>query len=217
MRPSEPCLGTVHRSNPGRPRGGYVGQTALKTAELIERTRPGVLFIDEAYSLTPTHHSDFGAEAIAALVKAMEDHRGDFAVIMAGYSDEMADLVASNPGLRSRFKTFISFPTTPRTSSLASSTVSPRRPASPRGRRLEKAQRIFASVVGGKDFGNARFARSLFEESYARMSARAAADGVVRIEELTELTLEDVEWDHAGSNARYGVSVLCGLARTRRH
>lgn len=89
---------------------GYVGQTAIKTAGLIQRTRPGVLFIDEAYSLTPTHDSDFGAEAIATLVKAMEDHRQEFAVIIAGYGEEMSALIASNPGLRSRFKTYIEFP-----------------------------------------------------------------------------------------------------------
>jgi SpoVK/Ycf46/Vps4 family AAA+-type ATPase len=173
---------------------GYVGQTAIKTAELIQRTRPGVLFIDEAYSLTPTHHSDFGAEAIAALVKAMEDHRRDLAVIVAGYGDEMADLVASNPGLRSRFKTYVAFPDyTPAELTRIFATFAAHAAIGLGPGVLEKAEAIFRDAAGTKDFGNARFARSLFEESYARMSARAAADGVVRVDELTQLAVEDVE------------------------
>jgi len=173
---------------------GYVGQTAIKTAELIQRTRPGVLFIDEAYSLTPTHHSDFGAEAIAALVKAMEDHRRDLAVIMAGYGDEMADLVASNPGLRSRFKTYVAFPDyTPAELTRIFEAFAKDASIGLGPGVLEKAESIFRDAAGTRDFGNARFARSLFEESYARMSARAAADGVVQVEELKEIAAEDVE------------------------
>jgi AAA+ superfamily predicted ATPase len=175
---------------------GYVGQTAIKTAELIARTRPGVLFIDEAYSLTPRHDSDVGAEAIAALVKAMEDYRRDFAVIAAGYGDEMSDFVASNPGLRSRFKTYITFPSyTPEELTrifveFAKASAIGLRPGV-----LERAEGVFRRAVAQQSFGNARFARSLFEEAYARMSARAAADGVVQVEELMDLALEDVEWD----------------------
>jgi Holliday junction resolvasome RuvABC ATP-dependent DNA helicase subunit len=173
---------------------GYVGQTAIKTAELIQRTRPGVLFIDEAYSLTPTHHSDFGAEAIAALVKAMEDYRRDLAVIMAGYGDEMADLVASNPGLRSRFKTYVSFPDYEAAElTRIFATFAKDASIGLADGVLAKAEAIFEAALGTKDFGNARFARSLFEEAYARMSARAAADGVVTVDELRELAAEDVE------------------------
>ncbi len=174
---------------------GYVGQTALKTSEVITRTRPGVLFIDEAYSLTPRHDSDFGAEAIASLVKAMEDHRKELAVIMAGYGDEMSDLVDSNPGLRSRFKTYIAFPDyspselTRIFANFAAGSALELGPGV-----LEKAEKIFDRNVGTRDFGNARFARSLFEEAYARMSARAAADGVVTVAELTSLSVEDIEW-----------------------
>ena len=173
---------------------GYVGQTAIKTGELIQRTRPGVLFIDEAYSLTPTHHSDFGAEAIAALVKAMEDYRRDLAVIMAGYGDEMADLVGSNPGLRSRFKTYIAFPDySPPELTRIFATFAKDAAIGLAPGVLEKAEAIFRGALDTKDFGNARFARSLFEEAYARMSARAAADGVVSVDELRELAVEDVE------------------------
>ncbi len=180
---------------------GYVGQTAIKTAEVIRQARPGVLFIDEAYALAPSHASDFGAEAIATLVKAMEDHRDDLAVIIAGYADETAALIASNPGLKSRFKTFIEFPEyTPNelvrifqgfaeeARIQAGSTV------------LERAREVFVRSGGRAGFGNARHARSLFEEAYARMSARAAADGEVALAELTELIPEDIGWeDGAGS------------------
>lgn len=175
---------------------GYVGQTAIKTTELINRTRPGVLFIDEAYALTPSSEVDFGHEAIATLVKAMEDHRDDFAVIVAGYEDEMQYFIESNPGLRSRFKTYINFPDY-RSSELSEIFA---RMAEDVGLQLAEgaraaAENVFTRAAGKKDFGNARFARSLFEQAYARMAARAAADGAVSVEELTTLLPEDIDED----------------------
>jgi SpoVK/Ycf46/Vps4 family AAA+-type ATPase len=175
---------------------GYVGQTAMKTQDVINRSRPGVLFIDEAYALTPTSDLDFGREAIATIVKAMEDYRGELAVIVAGYEDEMAEFVGSNPGLRSRFKTYIAFPDyspdelTEIFAGFAHDT----------GIRLadgvrEKARAIFARNAGRQDFGNARFARSLFEQAYANMAARAAEDGTVTVDELVTLTPEDVDME----------------------
>lgn len=177
---------------------GYVGQTAMKTAEVINRTRPGVLFIDEAYSLTPTHDSDFGAEAIATLVKAMEDYRHEFAVIVAGYGEEMSQLIVSNPGLKSRFKTYISFPDyTPAELIQIFEGFAKESAITLQSGVAERAAAIFKRTMGKPDFGNARFARFLFEEAYARMSARAAADGELKVDELTEITLQDVEWEHA--------------------
>lgn len=89
---------------------GYVGQTALKTQEVIEQAKGGILFIDEAYSLASSRDSnDFGKEAIDTLLKAMEDMRDDFIVIVAGYPDLMKQFLKSNPGLESRFNTFIDF------------------------------------------------------------------------------------------------------------
>jgi Cdc6-like AAA superfamily ATPase len=178
---------------------GYVGQTALKTAELIERARPGVLLIDEAYALTPTHSSDFGAEAIATLVKAMEDHRQDFAVIAAGYGDEMADFIESNPGLRSRFKTYIHFPdyTPAELTAIFASFAAASGIALDEGV-LPKAEAIFRQTQGATHLGNARFARSLFEDAYGRMSIRAAADGTVELNELSAISPEDIEWIGGG-------------------
>lgn len=89
---------------------GYTGQTAIKTAKIIEKAIGGVLFIDEAYSLTTSNDSDFGKEVIETLLKKMEDRRGEFIVICAGYSEQMKYFLESNPGLRSRFDRVIEFP-----------------------------------------------------------------------------------------------------------
>lgn len=89
---------------------GYVGQTAIKTMEVIESALGGILFIDEAYTLTSNKgEKDFGQEAVDTLLKAMEDHRDDLIVIVAGYTDKMEEFVNSNPGLKSRFNKYIFF------------------------------------------------------------------------------------------------------------
>lgn len=90
--------------------GAYVGATAIKTKEVIDKAMGGILFIDEAYSLTHGKgENDFGQEAVDTILKAMEDHREDFIVIVAGYPDLMKAFVTSNPGLKSRFNQFIKF------------------------------------------------------------------------------------------------------------
>ncbi len=88
---------------------GYVGQTAMKTAKLVDSAIGGVLFIDEAYSLTEGGENDFGSEAIDNLLKKMEDNRDDLIVIVAGYPELMSDFIGSNPGLESRFNRYIEF------------------------------------------------------------------------------------------------------------
>lgn len=90
---------------------GYQGQTALKVKKVIEQAKGGVLFIDEAYSITENDHSDsYGRECLTELTKALEDYRDDLVVIVAGYTEPMEHFFASNPGLKSRFNTFIEFP-----------------------------------------------------------------------------------------------------------
>jgi SpoVK/Ycf46/Vps4 family AAA+-type ATPase len=177
---------------------GYVGQTAIKTQEVIDKSKPGVLFIDEAYSLTPTSGVDYGHEAIATLVKAMEDYRNQFAVIVAGYEEEMQEFITSNPGLRSRFKTFIDFPdySAAELAQIFEAMVAAVDIGLEEVAKL-RAREIFARAAGREDFGNARFARSLFEQSYARMASRAASDGAVSVDELTTLKAEDIDEDPA--------------------
>lgn len=175
---------------------GYVGQTAIKTKEVIDRTRPGVLFIDEAYSLTPRGDVDFGHEAIATLVKGMEDHRDSFAVIVAGYGAEMTEFIESNPGLRSRFKTYIDFPDYAAGELIRIFEQMAKDVGIELGEGArEKAADVFHEAAGKRDFGNARFARSLFEQAYARMATRAATDGTVTVDELTTLLAEDIDDD----------------------
>ena len=89
---------------------GYVGQTAIKTQEVIKSALGGVLFIDEAYTLAVESENDFGKEAIETILKAMEDNRDDFVVIVAGYDNLMHKFINSNPGLKSRFNKYIHFP-----------------------------------------------------------------------------------------------------------
>jgi SpoVK/Ycf46/Vps4 family AAA+-type ATPase len=89
--------------------GGFVGQTAIKTAEVLDRAQGGVLFIDEAYALSEGGENDFGKEVIETLLKRMEDNRGSFVVIVAGYTDNMRRFLESNPGLRSRFDREMNF------------------------------------------------------------------------------------------------------------
>lgn len=172
---------------------GYVGQTALKVTDAVNRAKGGVLFIDEAYALTPTSSVDYGAEAIATLVKLMEDNRGDLAVIAAGYSEDMRQFVASNPGLKSRFQTFVNFPAYSPDELVAIFTDEAARhdidvPAEAR----DAVRAHIDAVDTASDVGNARYVRGLFEVMYGRMAQRALADGVVEAHEHQAFAIDDV-------------------------
>ncbi len=158
--------------------GGYVGQTAIKTAEVVDKAIGGLLFIDEAYTLSRNEFgNDFGHEAIDTLLKKMEDHRDELVVVVAGYPQLMGDFLQLNPGLKSRFTKFIFF-----------SDYSP-----------EELCRIFSMLCikneytismdakvrlsllfsclsrkKGPDFGNGRLVRNIFEDTISRQAMRLA-------------------------------------------
>jgi len=179
--------------------GQYVGTTALKTDRAIRRALDGVLFIDEAYALAPeARHMDFGPEAIEALLKRMEDYRHRLIVIVAGYPRLMHSFLDSNPGLRSRFAREIVFPDYPTEDLLAITRKFGVDYQYELAAGAEDAlQGIFDGAKRGEGFGNARFARTIFEQALNAQALRlAGASGTsleeLDAEELTTLTAEDV-------------------------
>ncbi|AMD18444.1 ATPase [Methanobrevibacter sp. YE315] len=174
--------------------GGYVGQTAIKTQEVIKSALGGILFIDEAYALASKSENDYGQEAIDTLLKAMEDHRDDLIVIVAGYPALMEKFLYSNPGLESRFNKFIYF----------------------EDYNDEELYNIFwlmceesnLTLDAGADkyikdyfkrlyenrspnFANGRAVRNLFEEVITNQANRLAPKENITDEELNTLTYED--------------------------
>ncbi len=176
---------------------GYVGQTAIKTQEVIAKAQGGILFIDEAYTLSPENaDKDFGQEAIDTILKAMEDHRDDFVVIAAGYATLMPRFIDSNPGLKSRFNKYLYF----------------------EDYNGEQLYEIFEGRVKRNDyrldegaadavkehlqelyedrdsnFGNARDVRNLFEKIVARQADRVAGLDSPSDEDIVTITMEDLK------------------------
>lgn len=175
--------------------GGYVGQTALKTKSVIDTALGGVLFIDEAYALASDSENDYGAEAIDTLIKAMEDHRDDLVVIVAGYPELMNKFIDSNPGLKSRFNKHIYFAdyspcelmeiyrsmcrkagyiNTPETEKYVEYCLS------------EKYERR------GNNFANAREVRNFFEHAVVRQADRLYGKADLTDEQICTFELSDV-------------------------
>ena len=173
---------------------GYVGQTAKRVDAVVEEARGGVLLIDEAYSLVRGGPSDFGQEALDALVKRMEDHRGDLVVIVAGYPEEMDDFLDANPGLRSRFPTVIHFPDYHDTELVAIFEHCCRiDDYDPTPGALEAVGRGLAGVERGRGFGNGRLARTMFERATLAHAARIVGISDPSDTDLRSLTAADVE------------------------
>jgi stage V sporulation protein K len=178
--------------------GQYVGTTAIKTERVVRQALGGVLFVDEAYSLAPPDDRfDFGPEAIETLLKRMEDYRHRLIVIVAGYPRLMRRFLESNPGLRSRFSREIVFPdySTDELLQITSRFASENHYVLDEGA-SEALRDIFEGAKRGEGFGNARFARTIFEQALnaqalrlAGVSGAALAD--LDAAELQRLTAED--------------------------
>ena len=172
---------------------GYVGQTALKVQEAINKARGGVLFIDEAYALSADRGAGYGDEAISTLVKAMEDQRDSLAIIVAGYHEPMQEFIASNQGLKSRFQNTIPFADY-KTSELLDifKVISSGYKITLTDDVLKAIEKYFDEVKPSGDMGNARYVRNLFEKMYLNLSNRAASDGNIELHELVEFGIEDI-------------------------
>lgn len=174
----------------------YQGQTAMKVHKLVEKAKGGVLFIDEAYSITENEHTDsYGRECITELTKALEDYRDDLVVIVAGYTKPMEKFFSSNPGLKSRFNTFIEFNDY---DEYELATI------------LEKLcinndylmnneskieiQRVLKEQVDSKDeyFANGRLVRNIYDNMITKQAQRLAKLDKVNKEQLIELRIEDI-------------------------
>jgi hypothetical protein len=169
---------------------GYVGQTALKTAALVESALGGVLFVDEAYALAS---DDYGREAVETLLKAMEDHRDSLVVIVAGYPDEMAEFVASNPGLASRFHETLEFADYTDDELVAIfRRMAEKDDYSPTEECVGALRLLLAGTPRGRTFGNGRFVRNVFEDAVTSQATRLAGVADPTVEQLRELTAADL-------------------------
>ena len=152
---------------------GFVGQTAPKVTAVFDEADEGVLLIDEAYALVRGTETDFGREAIDTIVKLVEDRRDRIVVVMAGYPDEMAQLVAANPGLRSRFPKTIHFPDYSTDELLAIFDMRCEKGGYETDHEARaKVRSHLDSLPRDKGFGNGRVSRNLFEEAVARQASR---------------------------------------------
>lgn len=184
--------------------GGYVGHTALKVKKVVKKALGGILFIDEAYTLTRSQGgNDFGQEAVDTLLKCMEDHRNDLIVIVAGYPDLMGQFLASNPGLQSRFNKFINFADYKPNELMD---IFEKRCKS-QGYTLSEKARYYAKgyferIYENRDenFANGRDVRNFFEKALARQANRLAQKSNWTNEQLARIEACDLSDEMAQLN-----------------
>ena len=177
---------------------GYVGQTAIKTQEVIQSALGGVLFIDEAYSLSSGGEQDFGREAIETLLKAMEDNRKDLIVIVAGYTEPMAKFITSNPGLESRFNKYFFFPDYDGEQLFKIFESQCKKNGYKMTKAAEKkAKEIFTDMYENRtsNFGNGRDVRNFFEDAVINQSNRLAKKDNPQKKDLETFTPADFDDD----------------------
>jgi SpoVK/Ycf46/Vps4 family AAA+-type ATPase len=175
----------------------FVGQTATKTSEMVDKAMGGVLFIDEAYSLSQGGESDFGREAIETLLKRMEDNRGSFIVIAAGYTDNMNEFLEFNPGLKSRFDRELVFEDfSPDELMQIADYLLAEQGIKPTPEAIDHLKKYFTHVYEIKDkyFGNGRLVRKVIEDAVKHQNLRLSQvpSATRNAEMMKELTVEDV-------------------------
>ena len=170
--------------------GEYIGHTAQKTRTVVKKALGGVLFIDEAYSLSRGGERDFGKEAIEVLIKAMEDHKDELILILAGYKDEMDSFLKTNPGLHSRFPIHIEFPDYNQQELLQIA----EQLCSKRQYKLDhEARKVLVKMLyqmqsqGSDNFGNARSVRNVIEKAIRRQAVRLITKANLPRQELISL------------------------------
>ena len=175
---------------------GYQGQTAHKVKEVIEKAKGGVLFIDEAYSITENDHSDsYGRECLTELTKALEDYREDLVVIVAGYTEPMKQFFESNPGLKSRFNTFIEFndyDANELMDILLFMSEKEDYVLTDRTQDVLKQLLFKATESSGIEFANGRFIRNIFESMIMNHARRIVKVKSPTLQELKELSENDL-------------------------
>lgn len=174
--------------------GEYVGQTAPKTNAKVDEALDGVLFIDEAYSLV-AGGNDYGAEAIATLLKRLEDNRDRLVVILAGYTDEIREFIESNPGLQSRFNRYIHFNdySTEELMDVFKYNLKRSRYKIKRDAYELLYEKVsYAVSTKDKNFGNARYVRNIFEKVIQQQANRLAKQISIVSEDLSLITKEDI-------------------------
>ncbi|WP_418792552.1 AAA family ATPase [Phosphitispora sp. TUW77] len=179
--------------------GEYIGHTAQKTREQLNKSIGGILFIDEAHSLARGGEKDFGKEAIDTLVKAMEDQKDNLILILAGYKQEMDQFIKTNPGLKSRFPLHIEFPDYTKKELLQiADLMLDKRQYKLTASARDSLNRII-ELKTGKGYehsGNARLVRNLIEKAMRRQAVRLISKDEITVEDLMVITDADIEEAH---------------------